>query len=127
MPEWVGMGRRARRSYGFDEIALVPGELTINPADVDTSFEVGGLKFDVPIMASSMDGVIDVDFAIAMGKLGGMAVLHIEGVSTRYEDTKAPVQRIIDADENQITQAIQDVYSAPIKKELITKKIVLIK
>ena len=79
---WVGIGRKARRSYGFDEISLVPGERTLNPNDVDTSCEIGGIKFQAPIMASSMDGVVDVDFAVAMGKLGGVAVLHLEGIST---------------------------------------------
>jgi IMP dehydrogenase len=97
MGMWVGIGRKARRSYGFDEVALVPGRSTINPNDVDTSCEIGGIKFDVPIMASSMDGVVDVDFAIAMGKLGGIAVLHLEGVATRYENPKEAIQKIINA------------------------------
>ena len=80
MAEWIGIGRRARRCYGFDEIALVPGSVTVNPAEVDTSWSLGGRKFAVPIIASAMDGVVDVEFAIAMGKLGGLAVLNLEGV-----------------------------------------------
>jgi len=127
MGMWVGIGRKARRSYGFDEVALVPGELTINPNDVNTSCEIGGIKFQIPIMASSMDGVVDVDFAIAMGKMGGVAVLHLEGISTRYEDTTAAVEKIVRADANEATAVIQEVYSAPIKKELITKRIKEIK
>lgn len=127
MGTWVGMDRKARRSYGFDEVALVPGELTINPNDVDTSCEIGGIKFEVPIMASSMDGVVDVNFAVAMGKLGGIAVLHLEGVSTRYEDPAEAVKKIISCDIRESTKVIQDVYSKPIKKKLIAKRIEEIK
>ncbi|MBF0494529.1 MAG: GuaB3 family IMP dehydrogenase-related protein [Candidatus Omnitrophica bacterium] len=128
MGMWLGMGRKARRSYGFDEVALVPsGELTIDPNDVDTSFELGGHKFTIPIMASSMDGVVDVDFAIAMGKMGGVAVLHLEGVSTRYDNPKEAVERIVNADASEVTQIIKDVYSRPIKKELISKRLAEIK
>ena len=127
MGMWIGMGRKARRSYGFDEVALVPGALTIDPADVDTSCEIGGIKFQVPIMASSMDGVVDVDFAISMGKLGGLAVLHLEGVSTRYKNPTEAVQKIIKSDAKKSTEVIQEVYSEPIKKELIGKRISEIK
>jgi IMP dehydrogenase len=127
MGMWVGIGRKARRSYGFDEVALVPGNLTINPNDVDTSCEIGGIKFDVPIMASSMDGVVDVDFAIAMGKFGGIAVLHLEGIATRYDDPKEAISRIVECDVSESTRVIQDVYSKPIKKELISRRIKEIK
>ncbi|RKY42447.1 MAG: GuaB3 family IMP dehydrogenase-related protein [Candidatus Makaraimicrobium thalassicum] len=127
MGMWVGIGRKARRSYGFDEVALVPGELTINPNDIDTSCEIGGIKFQAPIMASSMDGVVDVDFAITMGKLGGIAVLHLEGISTRYEDPEEALERIINCDAMESTRVIQDVYSEPIKKELISKRVSEIK
>lgn len=123
MGEWIGINRKARRSYGFDEIALVPGELTINPSDVDTTFEVGGIKFQVPIMASSMDGVVDVNFAIAMGKLGGIAVLHLEGIATRYEKPEEAIEKIVNCTPEDSTKVIQEVYSKPIKKELITKRI----
>ncbi|MFH1664739.1 MAG: GuaB3 family IMP dehydrogenase-related protein, partial [Candidatus Omnitrophota bacterium] len=127
MGMWVGMGRKARRSYGFDEIALVPGELTINPNDVDTSCEIGGIKFQAPIMASSMDGVVDVNFAIAMGKLGGAAVLHLEGLATRYENPEEAIEKIVNCDPRESTRVIQAAYSAPIKKELITRRIKEIK
>ena len=80
MAEWIGIGRRARRCYGFDEIALVPGVVSSNPAEVDTSWQLDALKFRVPIIASAMDGVVDVTFAIAMGRLGGLAVLNLDGV-----------------------------------------------
>ncbi len=127
MGMWVGIGRKARRSYGFDEVALVPGRFTVNPKDVNTSCEIGGIKFNVPIMASSMDGVVDVNFAIAMGKLGGIAVLHLEGVATRYDKPEEALERIVNCDINESTRVIQDVYSKPIKRELITKRIKEIK
>lgn len=127
MGTWIGMGRKARRSYGFDEVALVPGELTINPNDVDTSCQIGGIKFQVPIMASSMDGVVDVGFAVAMGKLGGMSVLHLEGVATRYDDPAEAIDKIINCDAAESTKVIQEVYSRPIKKELIAKRVAEIK
>jgi IMP dehydrogenase len=77
MAEWIGIGRRARRCYGFDEIALVPGVQTINPPEVDTTFEIAGKKFKIPILAAAMDGVVDVRFAVEMSKLGGIAVLNL--------------------------------------------------
>jgi len=86
MAEWIGIGRRARRCYGFDEIALVPGQQTVNPSEVDTSFKIAGRKFKVPIMAAAMDGVVDVKFAVEMSRLGGIAVLNLDGVQTRYEN-----------------------------------------
>ena len=86
MSEYISRGRKARRCYGFDEIALVPGDVTINPNDVDVSWIMDNVKIDVPILAAAMDGVVDTKFAIAMGKLGGLAVLNLEGVQTRYEN-----------------------------------------
>ena len=78
---YIGVERKARRCYGFDEIALVPGRTTIDPTDVDTSWPIDGKRFRVPIIAAAMDGVVDVKFAIAMGKLGGIAVLNLEAGS----------------------------------------------
>jgi IMP dehydrogenase len=127
MGMWVGIGRKARRSYGFDEVALVPGNVTINPADADCSCEIGGIKFLVPIMASSMDGVVDVNFAITMGKLGGFAVLHLEGVSTRYKKPSEAIEKIIKCDAKKSTKVIQEVYSKPIQRDLIGKRISEIK
>src|SRR3989338_7760318 len=97
MADWIGIGRRARRCYGFDEIALVPGDVTINPNEVDSSWELGGVKYSVPILASAMDGVVDVKFAIAFGKMGGLAVLNLEGVQTRYENPDEVIAKIVKA------------------------------
>ena len=89
MGMWVGRGRKARAAYGFDDIALVPGIQTVNPNEVDISWELCGHRYELPIIAAAMDGVVDVDFAIAMGRLGGLAVLNLEGVFSRYANPKS--------------------------------------
>jgi IMP dehydrogenase len=127
MGEWIGYNRKARRTYGFDEIALVPGEVTINPDEVDSSWEIGGKRYEVPIIASAMDGVVDTHFAIAMGKLGGLAVLNLEGVQTRYEDPKAILDEIAAATPEAATALTQKIYTEPIKEKLIGKRIQEIK
>lgn len=127
MAEWIGIGRRARRCYGFDEIALVPGATTLNPAEVDTSWELGGIKFRVPIIASAMDGVVDVRFAIAMGQLGGLAVLNLDGVHARYEDPSGAISQIIQGDVEETTNIVQKLYRAPIQEKLIAKRVEQIK
>src|SRR6266702_2686342 len=86
MGMWVGRGRKARAAYGFDDIALVPGSLTINPNEVDISWELCGRRFQIPIMAAAMDGVVSPKLAIEMGRLGGLAVLNLEGIFSRYEN-----------------------------------------
>ena len=123
MAEWIGIGRRARRCYGFDEIALVPGTTTINPAEVDTTWGVGGVKFRVPILASAMDGVVDVTFAVAMGKLGGLAVLNLDGVQARYEDPAEAIAQIVRGDLGETTNIVQQLYRAPIQEPLIAKRV----
>ncbi len=127
MGMWLGRGRKARRCYGFDEIALVPGNVTINPNEVDTSWEIGGRKFRVPIIASAMDGVVDVRFAVAMSKLGGLAVLNLEGVQTRYEKPEEVLKKIAGASPADVNVLIQTVYKQPIQEKLITKRIKEIK
>lgn len=126
MGMWVGRGRKARRCYGFDEIALVPGEVTINPAEVDTSWQLRDLTFNVPILAAAMDGVVDTRFAIEMGRLGGLAVLNLEGVQTRYEDPAEVLDKIASASPEEATELVQKIYlegAHPIKEELIAKRI----
>jgi len=127
MGEWIGIGRRARRCYGFDEIALVPGDRTVNPAEVDTSLEIAGKKFSIPIMAAAMDGVVDVEFAVAMSKIGGIAVLNLDGVQTRYENPGEVLDRISKASPQEATELIQQVYTTPIKEKLIKKRVEQIK
>jgi len=108
MGMWIGRNRKARVTYGFDEIALVPGDVTVNPGEVNTEFSIGEHTFEVPILASAMDGVVDVKFAVAMGKMGGLAVLNLEGVQ---------------ADKDTSTHLIQKMYIPAIKEELIAKRV----
>jgi IMP dehydrogenase len=128
MGMWIGRNRKARVTYGFDEIALVPGRVTINPNEVDISWrlarrEAEPLKFKIPILASAMDGVVDVRFAIAMGKLGGLAVLNLEGVQTRYKNPREVLQKIVEADKNEVTALLQKIYQEPVQEDLIAARI----
>jgi IMP dehydrogenase len=129
MGMWIGRNRKARVTYGFDEIALVPGEVTINPNEVDTTFNIprpGGqepLRLKIPIIASAMDGVTNVRFCIEMAKLGGLGVVNLEGVQTRYDDPEDVLAQIAKADKNTVTELIQKLYLPPIKEELISRRV----
>ncbi|MEQ8820031.1 MAG: IMP dehydrogenase, partial [Sumerlaeia bacterium] len=127
MGMWIGRGRKARRAYGLDEIALVPGNVTLDPEDTDTSWQVGQHKFAIPILAAAMDGVVDVPFAIEMGRSGGIGILNLEGVQTRYDDPAEVLQAIATADPDKATPLLQKVYTAPIKEELIARRVEEIK
>jgi IMP dehydrogenase len=127
MAEWIGIGKRARRCYGFDEVALVPGAETVNPNEVDTAFEIAGEKFKIPILAAAMDGVVDVRFAVEMSKLGGIAVLNLDGVQTRYENPDIVLEKIAKGMPEKATELIQSIYNTPIKEKLISKRIEEIK
>ena len=119
MGMWIGRGRKARRSYGFDEIALVPGNLTINPNDVDINCEIGNIKLGIPIMAAAMDGVVDPKLAIEMSRLGGIAVMNLEGIQTRYEEPESILADIAKATPEGATKLVQGIYNKPIKEGLI--------
>lgn len=123
MAEFIGRDRKVRRAYSFDEIALVPGEITINPDEVDISWKLGKKGFEIPFLASAMDGVVDPRFAIAMGKLGGVAVLNLEGIYTRYEDYKSVTKEIARSTPEKATELVQKLYVEPIKEKLISKRI----
>jgi len=128
MGMWIGRNRKARVTYGFDEIALVPGDVTINPNEVDTSFQIprpdgSSISLKIPIIASAMDGVTDVRFCTEMGKLGGLGVINLEGVQTRYEDPDEVLARIVKSDKDDVTAAIQKIYLEPIKEKLIGRRI----
>jgi IMP dehydrogenase len=124
----IGIGRRARRAYGFDEVALVPGGVTLNPDEVDITFTMGeSFKTDLPFWGSAMDGVVDVDFAIAMGKLGGVAVLNLDGVHTRYEDPVPVIRKIAEADKSSVNAVLKEAYREPVKPKLIGERIKAIK
>jgi len=127
MAEWIGIGKRARRCYGFDEIALAPGRITVNPEEVDTTWELGDKKFAVPILAAAMDGVVSVKFAIEMSRLGGIAVLNLDGVQTRYDNPDGVLEEISKAGPKETTNLIQKVYTTPINEKLIVKRVEEIK
>ncbi len=128
MGMWIGRNRKARVTYGFDEIALVPGEVTVNPNEVDTSFKIprkdgSAIELKIPVIASAMDGVTDVRFCIAMGQLGGLGVINLEGVQTRYVNPAEVLGQIVKAGREEVTAVIQKVYTEPIKEELIATRI----
>jgi len=127
MSEWIGRDRKARRAYGFDEIALSPGNLTLNPDEVDISFYIDKKKFEIPFIASAMDGVVDPKFAIAMGKMGGLAVLNLEGIYTRYDNYQAILDEIAKSTPEKATELVQKIYLEPVKEKLISKRIQEIK
>ncbi len=129
MGMWIGRNRKARVTYGFDEIALVPGEVTINPNEVDTSFviprpgDAEPLRLKIPIIASAMDGVTNVRFCVEMARLGGLGVVNLEGVQTRYDDPEDALAQIAKADKATVTEQIQKLYTQPIKEELIARRV----
>ena len=123
----IGRGKTARRAYGFDDIAIVPSRRTRDPRDVDISwtftFHDREYTFPLPVLASAMDGVVDPAFAITMGKLGGLAVLNLEGIQTRYEDPAPLLDQIASFNKEEATAKMQEIYKAPIIEELITKRV----
>jgi IMP dehydrogenase len=119
----LGRGKMARRAYGFDEVALVPGRVTINPEEIDIGFALNGSKFPIPFLAAAMDGVVDVPFAQEMGRLGGLAVLNLDGVQTRYEDPTEVLKDIADSSPQEINVLLQKIYTAPVQDGLIGQRI----
>jgi IMP dehydrogenase len=115
--------KEIRRAYGFDDVAIAPGPVTINPDQTNIEFSVGPLKLPAPILASAMDAVVSPAFAVLMGRLGGLGVLNLEGVWTRYEDAESALKEIRQAPQEKATEALQRVYSAPIKEELVGRRI----
>jgi IMP dehydrogenase len=124
---WIGRGRKARIAYGFDDIALVPGTVTVNPNEVDISWELCGRRIELPILAAAMDGVADPRFAVEMARLGGLAVLNLEGVQTRYENPDEVIERIVSSTQEEATRIIQSIYGEPIKEELVHRRVTEIK
>ncbi|HET9848479.1 MAG TPA: GuaB3 family IMP dehydrogenase-related protein [Candidatus Dormibacteraeota bacterium] len=123
----MGRFKRARRAYGFDEVALVPGRVTINPEEVDSSFQLGSLNLAIPILAAAMDGVVDVAFAIEMGRLGGMAIINLDGLQTRYADPANVLREIAEAPRERINGLLQKLYKAPVREQLIEERITAVK
>ncbi len=119
----IGIGKSGRRAYGFDDVAIVPSRRTRDPDDVDISWEVDAFKFDLPLMASAMDGVVSPRTAIEIGKLGGLAVLNLEGLWTRYENADDVLAEIAELPNEKATARMQELYMEDIKDELIYKRI----
>jgi IMP dehydrogenase len=119
--------KEMRRCYGFDEVALVPGDITVNPEQVNVDFTVGNITFPLPILASAMDAVVDARFTALLSRLGGLAVLNLEGVQTRYEDADAVLAEVASVPDDEVTPFLQKVYSAPIKETLVAERIKEIK
>jgi len=123
----IGRGKKARRAYGFDDIAIVPSRRTRDPDDVDISWKLGPYRFELPLMASAMDGVVSPRTAIEVGRLGGLAVLNLEGIFTRYEDAEEQLERISKLPKAEATHEMQLIYQEPIKPELMRARIEEIK
>src|ERR1700742_4224772 len=123
----IGRGKKARRAYGFDDVAIVPSRRTRDPDDVDITWTLGPYRFELPLLASAMDGVVSPDTAGIIGKLGGLAVLNLEGIWTRYEDADEILERIAGLPKEEATREMQEIYQEPIKEELITQRIQEIK
>src|SRR5690349_10783258 len=119
----IGRGKKARRAYGFDDIAIVPSRRTRDPDDVDISWTLGPYRFELPLLASAMDGVVSPESAGIIGRLGGLAVLNLEGIWTRYEDADDILARIAGLPREQATREMQEIYLEPIKEELIGQRI----
>ena len=119
----IGLNKKVRRAYGIDEIALVPGERTLDYDLTDTSWSIGTFKREVPIIASAMDSVVDVNTAAELSKLGSLGVLNMEGIQTRYENSDQILNQIASVDKSEFVPLMQKIYKEPIKENLILKRI----
>jgi IMP dehydrogenase len=123
----IGRGKKGRRAYGFDDIAIVPSRRTRDPDDVDITWTLGPYRFEMPVLASAMDGVVSPRSAAEMGRLGGLAVLNLEGIWSRYEDAEEQLERIAAAEPPVATRTMQEIYREPVKPELIARRVEEIK
>ncbi len=123
----IGRGKKGRRAYGFDEIAIVPSRRTRDPDDVDISWTLGPYRFELPLLSSAMDGVVSPRTAIELNRLGGLGVLNLEGIWSRYEDTEEKLAEIAAAPPERATAVMQKIYEAPVRPELIAQRIEEIK
>ena len=119
--------KELRRTYGFDEIAIAPGDVTINPDQTSTEFSLDGVTVSTPILASAMDAIVSPSFAVEMDRLGGLAVMNLEGVQTKYDNPGEELRRIAEAPPEEVTAHLQRVYAAPVREDLIGTRIEEIK
>ena len=123
----LGRSRTVRRAYGIDEIALVPGGRTVDPEVTDSSWSLGGIQREIPIIASAMDGVVDVGMCIELTRLGALGVLNLEGVQCRYDDPEPILDRIASVGRDAFVGLMQDLYSQPVREDLVRQRIAEIK
>jgi IMP dehydrogenase len=123
----IGRGKKGRRAYGFDDIAIVPSRRTRDPDDVDVSWTLGPYRFQLPLVAAAMDGVVSPKTAIELNRLGGLGVLNLEGIWSRYEDADAELERIAAAAPEAATHTMQEIYEQPVEPELIARRVEEIK
>src|ERR687887_31643 len=123
----IGKGKKGRRAYGFDDIAIVPSRRTRDPDDIDITWTLGPYRFELPMLASAMDGVVSPKTAGIIGRLGGLAVLNLEGLWTRYEDADAQLERIAKLPLQSATREMQEIYKEPVKPELVAQRVEEIK
>src|SRR5919199_3080180 len=123
----IGRGKKARQGYGFDDVAIVPSRRTRDPQDVDIGWKFGPHLLELPLLASAMDGVVSPQTAIELGRLGGLGVLNLEGIFTRYEKADAELERIAQLPKAEATRGMQEIYARPVEPKLIAKRIEEIK
>ncbi len=123
----IGVGKSGRRAYGFDDVAIVPSRRTRDPEDVSIAWEIDAYRFDLPLLASAMDGVVSPRTAIEIGRLGGLGVLNLEGLWTRYEDPETVLEEIASLDDATATKRMQELYAEPVREDLIRARIAEIK
>src|SRR5919109_4643918 len=123
----IGRGKKGRRGYGFDDIAIVPSRRTRDPDDIDITWTLGPYRFELPLIASAMDGVVSPETAALVNRLGGLGVLNLEGIWTRYEDADQQLEKVAAAPGAKATAIMQEIYAEPVKPELIAQRIAEIK
>ena len=119
----IGRAKRARRAYAFDDIAIVPSRRTRDPEEISVSWQIDAYRFDIPVLAAPMDSVMSPETAIALGRLGGLGVLNLEGLWTRYEDPEPLLEEVASLEGVAATTRMQQIYAEPVKVELITERL----
>ena len=119
----IGIGKSGRRAYGFDDIAIVPSRRTRDPEDVSIAWEIDAYRFELPLLASAMDAVVSPRTAAELGRLGGLGVLNLEGLWTRYDDPDPLLDEIAELDDATATKRMQEIYSEPVREDLIGRRI----
>jgi IMP dehydrogenase len=119
--------KEMERAYGFEEVAIVPGDITVNPDQTNTEFKIGNFTFSIPVLAAAMDAVVDPNFAILLHKLGGLAVLNLDGIQARYNKPEEVLAKIVQASDTEVTSVLQKIYSEPIKEKLVGERVQAIK